>query len=115
MARTKAMLLYAIIFLCITAALGGQSDRATITGTLKDVASGVVPGVEDHGVHNSLAFDSDGHYVMTLRMEFFNVLNRHTLADPNKSTDDNAHLGLMQDYGGIGGRVGQYGALMSLK
>lgn len=70
------------------------------------------PGLatEDLGVHKSLAFGPDGRYVMSLRLEFFNIFNRDALAGPDTNMGDSAHFGLIQGYGGVGGRVGQFGA-----
>ncbi|MGD0939866.1 MAG: TonB-dependent receptor [Terracidiphilus sp.] len=75
------------------------------------------PGLatEDLGVHKSVAVGPDQRYNLTLRMEFFNVLNRDQIGGPNTNlgvTDlsQSLHFGLIQSYGGEGGRVGQFGA-----
>jgi len=44
-----------------------------------------------------------------LRIEFFNVFNRDSLAGPDTNKAD-ATFGEILTYGNIGGRVGQFGA-----
>ena len=75
------------------------------------------PGLatEDLGVHKNLAVGPDQRYNLTLRMEFFNVFNRDQIGGPNTNlgvTDLSKplHFGLIQSYGSLGGRVGQFGA-----
>jgi len=64
---------------------------------------------EDLGLHKSMAAGTDGRYNLTLRIEFFNVFNRHALGGPNTNLSD-ANFGKITGYGGVGGRVGQFGA-----
>jgi hypothetical protein len=75
------------------------------------------PGLatEDLGIHKSMAMGSDSQYRLTLRMEFFNVFNRHQMGGPDTNmsdvTKDNDTYGQATGYGsGLGGRVGQFGA-----
>jgi len=69
------------------------------------------PGLasEDLGLHKAMAMGPDGHYNLTIRMEFFNVFNRHQLAGPDTNLAD-PNFGKILGYGGVGGRVGQFGA-----
>jgi hypothetical protein len=69
------------------------------------------PGVatEDLGVHKSMAVGEDKRYNLTLRMEFFNIFNRDALGGPDTNMADST-FGQIISYGGIGGRVGQFGA-----
>jgi hypothetical protein len=78
------------------------------------------PGLatEDLGVHKNLAMGPDGRYNLTFRMEFFNVFNRDTLGGPDTNINDQAPnsiqtFGQPTGYGGVGGRVGQFGARMT--
>jgi hypothetical protein len=48
-------------------------------------------------------------YRLTLRMEFFNVFNRHQMGGPDTNMSDSTY-GQIISYGGLGGRVGQFGA-----
>ncbi len=64
---------------------------------------------EDMSVHKALGFGKDEAYKLTLRLEFFNVFNRHQAGAPVTSmTDEN--YGKVLKYGDLGGRVGQFGA-----
>lgn len=70
---------------------------------------------EDLSIHKQVAFGPDNRYALTLRMEFFNVFNRDALGGPDTGlSDTNTQgqniFGLIQSYGGPGGRVGQFGA-----
>ncbi len=68
------------------------------------------PGLatEDLGVHKTIAM-GEGRYKLALRLEFFNIFNRHNLAGPvTNMTDPN--YGKIINYGDLGGRVGQFGA-----
>lgn len=64
---------------------------------------------EDLALHKSVGFGPEDRYLLTFRLEFFNVFNRDQLAGPNTNLAD-PHFGQIQGYGGIGGRVGQFGA-----
>lgn len=68
------------------------------------------PGLatENLGIHKGVAM-GEGRYKLDLRLEFFNVFNRHQLGGPvTNPTDQN--YGKIINYGGLGGRVGQFGA-----
>jgi hypothetical protein len=70
---------------------------------------------EDLGLHKSIGVGEDRRYNLTLRIEFFNVFNRDALAGPDtnladKKADGTSAFGNIAGYGGIGGRVGQFGA-----
>lgn len=69
------------------------------------------PGLatEDLGVHKAVAMGNEGQYRLVLRLEFFNVFNRHQLAGPVTNLSD-PNFGKIINYGGLGGRVGQFGA-----
>ncbi len=69
------------------------------------------PGLasEDLGLHKSVGMGPDGQYNLTLRLEFFNLFNRNQLAGPDTNLAD-PNFGKILNYGGIGGRVGQFGA-----
>jgi len=64
---------------------------------------------EDLSIHKNLAVGADKQYNLALRMEFFNVFNRDALAGPNTNLSDPS-FGKITNYGGVGGRVGQFGA-----
>ena len=72
------------------------------------------PGLatEDLGIHKNVAVGADGRYNLTLRMEFFNLLNRNQLGGPDTNMAD-ATFGQIISYGGVGGRVGQFGARLT--
>lgn len=70
---------------------------------------------EDLGLHKSLVAGPEGRYNLTLRIEFFNVFNRDALGGPDTGLTDtdssgNNIFGKITGYGGVGGRVGQFGA-----
>jgi hypothetical protein len=69
------------------------------------------PGLatEDLGVHKAMAMGDRGQYRLTLRMEFFNVFNRHQTGGPDTNMSDSTY-GQIINYGSLGGRVGQFGA-----
>jgi hypothetical protein len=64
---------------------------------------------EDLALHKSLTAGANRQYNLTLRIEFFNVFNRDSLAGPDTNKAD-ATFGEILTYGNIGGRVGQFGA-----
>ncbi len=72
------------------------------------------PGLatEDLGVHKSIAMGPDRAYNLTFRLEFFNVFNRDALAGPDTNMADGT-FGQIINYGGIGARVGQFGARLT--
>jgi len=69
------------------------------------------PGLatEDLGLHKGIAMGPEGQYNLTFRLEFFNVFNRDALAGPDTNKADGT-FGQIISYGGVGGRVGQFGA-----
>jgi hypothetical protein len=69
------------------------------------------PGLatEDVGVHKSLAFGPEDRYQFTFRLEFFNIFNRHQMGGPDTNMNSPT-FGQILGYGGLGGRVGQFGA-----
>lgn len=67
---------------------------------------------EDLGLHKSLVAGSQKQYSLTLRLEFFNVFNRHNLGGPDTNMGDST-FGEIVSYGGVGGRVGQFGARLN--
>jgi hypothetical protein len=75
------------------------------------------PGMktEDLAVHKTLSVGEDKRYNLTVRVEFFNVFNRDALAGPDTGLNDTDStgkkmFGYINGYGGVGGRVGQFGA-----
>jgi hypothetical protein len=64
---------------------------------------------EDLGLHKNLAVGEDQRYNLSLRLEFFNLFNRDELSGPDTNMAD-ATFGQIITNGGIGGRVGQFGA-----
>ncbi len=72
------------------------------------------PGLatEDLGLHKSLALGPEGRYNFTFRLEFFNIFNRDALGGPDTNMADGT-FGQIINYGGIGGRVGQFGARLT--
>jgi hypothetical protein len=81
-------------------------------GTAGNFLAGVRnPGFasEDIALHKAIAMGPDGRYRLTLRMEFFNIFNRNQLAGPVTSMSD-VNFGKITGYGGLGGRIGQFGA-----
>jgi len=67
---------------------------------------------EDLGLHKSVAAGPGGRYNLTMRVEFFNVFNRHALGGPDTNMGDST-FGQIISYGGVGGRQGQFGARMT--
>jgi len=70
---------------------------------------------EDLALHKTLSVGADKRYNLTLRIEFFNVFNRDALAGPDTGLNDTNLkgeniFGLVSNYGGVGGRQGQFGA-----
>ena len=87
-------------------------------GTAGNYLAGIRnPGfaTEDLGLHKSVAMGPDDRYRLTVRMEFFNVFNRHQLAGPDTGLSDTLdgvpQFGKITGYSSnLGGRVGQFGA-----
>ncbi len=69
------------------------------------------PGLatEDLGLHKAVSFGPSEQYKLSFRLEFFNVFNRHQDGSPVTSMTD-PDYGKVRNYGGLGGRVGQFGA-----
>jgi len=72
------------------------------------------PGLatEDLGVNKAIAFGSDGRYKLSLRLQMFNVFNRHGFGGPN-TTIGSPDFGKVMPYslnGAPGPRQGQIGA-----
>jgi hypothetical protein len=69
------------------------------------------PGMatEDMSVHKATGFGPEERYKLTLRLEFFNVFNRHQAGSAVTNMSD-PNFGRVINYGGLGGRVGQFGA-----
>ena len=70
---------------------------------------------EDLGLHKTVSMGEDQRYNLTLRLEFFNVFNRDALGGPDtglndKKADGSSAFGNIAGYGGIAGRIGQFGA-----
>lgn len=89
-----------------------QNPAAAQLGTAGNFLSQIRnPGMatEDLGLHKGIAMGPEGRYNFVFRLEFFNVFNRHALAGPVTNLADPS-FGKAIDYGGIGGRVGQFGA-----
>jgi len=88
-----------------------QNPGAGQLGTAGNFQSQVRnPGLatEDLSVHKTVLMGADGRYNLTFRMEFFNVLNRNQLGGPDTNMADPT-FGQIISYGGLGGRVGQFG------
>ncbi|MGA3081463.1 MAG: TonB-dependent receptor [Terracidiphilus sp.] len=103
-------------YACFQNPVAGGAGVAPQLGTAGNFLSQVRnPGLatEDLGLHKSLSAGPDQRYNLTLRIEFFNVLNRDQLAGPNTNYGDPVHFGMIQSYGGLGGRVGQFGARLT--
>ena len=64
---------------------------------------------EDLGLHKSFAAGPEKRYNLAIRLEFFNVFNRHTVGSPDTNLGDST-FGKITGYGSMGGRVGQFGA-----
>jgi hypothetical protein len=89
-----------------------QNPAAAQLGTAGNFLAGIRnPGLatEDIGLHKSVGMGPDDRYRLTLRMEFFNVFNRHQLAGPDTNMADTT-FGQIIGMGSLGGRVGQFGA-----
>ncbi len=64
---------------------------------------------EDLAVHKGFTLGPDERYKLTLRMEFYNLLNRSHLAGPITNLTD-PNYGQITNYISGGARVGQFGA-----
>jgi len=93
------------------------NPAAGALGTAGNFLEGIrYPGLatEDIGLHKSVTMGPEDQYVLTFRMEFFNLFNRHQLGGPDTGLSDSVNgvpmFGKITSYGGLGGRVGQFGA-----
>lgn len=94
---------------------GGAAPQLGNGGNFQSQVRNPGLATEDLGLHKSLAIGPEGQYNLTLRLEFFNVFNRDALAGPDTNLNDtNAQgqkiFGYVNNYGGIGPRIGQFGA-----
>ncbi|MFZ2023476.1 MAG: carboxypeptidase regulatory-like domain-containing protein [Terracidiphilus sp.] len=90
-------------------AYGGAAPQFGNGGNFQSQVRNPGLATEDLGVHKSLAVGPEGRYNFTLRLEFFNVFNRDALGGPDTNMADGT-FGQIISYGGVGGRVGQFGA-----
>ena len=90
-------------------AFGGPAPQLGNGGNYQSQVRNPGFATEDLGLHKSVAIGPEGRYNLTLRLEFFNVFNRDALAGPDTNMADGT-FGQIIGYGGIGGRVGQFGA-----
>ena len=67
---------------------------------------------EDLGLHKSITAGAQKQYNLTVRVEFFNVFNRHAMGGPDTNRSDST-FGEIISYGSEGGRVGQIGARLT--
>jgi hypothetical protein len=94
-------------------ASGGAPPQLGNGGNYQAQARNPGLATEDLGLHKSLLFGSDNRpFDLTLRLEFFNVFNRDTLAGPDTNMADGT-FGQIINYGGVGGRRGQFGARLT--
>jgi hypothetical protein len=93
----------------VAGAYGGPAPQLGTAGNF--IAQIRNPGLatEDLGLHKSLVMGPEGRYTLTLRIEFFNLFNRDALGGPDTNMADST-FGKIINYGGIGGRLGQFGA-----
>ncbi len=90
-------------------AFGGSAPQLGNGGNYQSGARNPGLATEDLGLHKSIVMGTDEAYSLTLRMEFFNVFNRATLAGPDTNMADKT-FGQILNYAGVDGRVGQFGA-----
>ena len=90
-------------------AYGGAAPQLGNGGNYQSQVRNPGLATEDLGLHKSVAMGPEGRYNLTFRLEFFNVFNRDALAGPDTNMADGT-FGQIINYGGIGGRVGQFGA-----
>jgi hypothetical protein len=90
-------------------AYGGPAPQLGNGGNFQSQVRNPGLATEDLGLHKSVAIGPEARYNLTLRLEFFNVFNRDALGGPDTNMADGT-FGQIINYGGIGGRVGQFGA-----
>jgi hypothetical protein len=88
---------------------GGAPPQLGTAGNFISALRSPGTATEDLGLHKSLAFGADGQYNFTFRLEFFNLFNRDALGGPDTNLADST-FGQIISYGGIGPRIGQFGA-----
>jgi hypothetical protein len=93
-------------------AFGGAAPQFGTAGNFLSQLRNPGTATEDLGLHRTVAIGEARQYALTFRMEFFNVFNRHALAGPDTNMGDGT-FGQILGYGGVGGRVGQFGARLS--
>ncbi len=93
-------------------AYGGAAPQFGNGGNYQSQVRNPGLATEDLGAHKTLGFGPEGRYNLTLRMEFFNVFNRDALGGPDTNMADGT-FGQIISYGGVGGRIGQFGARLT--
>jgi len=89
--------------------LNPTNNELGTAGNYLDVVRNPGLATEDLALHKATAFGPEDRYKLTLRLEFFNVLNRHQAGSAVTNMND-PNFGRVINYGGLGGRVGQFGA-----
>ena len=90
-------------------AFGGPVPQLGTGGAFQEQVRNPGVATEDLGLHKSVSAGADKQYNLTLRLEFFNVFNRHALGGPDTNLADPL-FGYVLGYGGVGPRIGQFGA-----
>jgi hypothetical protein len=90
-------------------AFGGPVPQLGTAGGFQEQVRNPGVATEDLGLHKSLYAGADHQYNLNIRLEFFNVFNRHQLGGPDTNLADPL-FGYVLGYGGDGGRIGQLGA-----
>ncbi len=91
-------------------AYGGAAPELGNGGNYQSQVRNPGLATEDLGLHKGVTFGPGEHpYDLTFRIEFFNVFNRDALGGPDTNMADST-FGQIISYGGVGGRVGQFGA-----
>ncbi len=94
-------------------AFGGAAPQLGNGGNYQSQVRNPGLATEDLGLHKGLALGPGDHpYNLTMRIEFFNVFNRDALDGPDTNMADGT-FGQIISYGGVGGRVGQFGARLT--
>ena len=90
-------------------AFGGPAPELGNGGNFQSGVRNPGLATEDLGAHKSVVLGREEQYNLTFRFEMFNVFNRDQLGGPDTNMGD-ATFGQIISYGGLGGRVGQFGA-----
>jgi hypothetical protein len=93
-------------------AFGGPVPQLGTAGNLLSQVRNPGLATEDLGLHKNVAMGPEGRYNLTFRLEFFNVFNRDALGGPDTNMADGT-FGQIISYGGVGGRIGQFGARLT--